>query len=705
MKLAEYYTAIRLDLDDVSQAPTDQRFTEDELHRGLIRAMLDLNRWLPRERILEQTIEGATITETIDSGTSPITLTLANRFIRKGSVVVSEAGTTYVLDTDYELDYYNGIITVPAGSSIPIDTLITVTYQLARIGIDITQVSDLITVMKVEYPVGEVPQGEVAFAIWDDFLYVTTSDGTSSQRELANNAHVAVYYLAMHTPPTMAEDGSIPNYLAEVMTKGAGAYLLLTRAVELEFEATGDVVLARDQLALITAAQAAIDAALAEANTQLDQATTNLADIISSLNEYDFNPLTTDLDLSLAGIDISLGTVDLASLDLTGLPTSVATLVAAAVAAISTISEPSLSTIASILSAVDSDLASITTLESTSTSDLTAIDGDIGRARLALDQVDGHLSNAETAASNGVTTPSIATENFALAIGKITSGEAFYNTVNIGLDPASAYLRSAEIIAGMVIQSSGERGAWAQIAQAYVQAANSRTAEAAGELDAAARRIAAAAVIPSLEQQRLGLAQVRLDKANITTRYNDNLINKARTMIEQVGYLTQFRANLANANVSAIVQNLRDRLAQDELRVTDRRVSMEQNQVEVQDRRIDAEHLDTLVRYEDVKVRNNESIIRNQEVNVQVQAAKVQAALGYVQLALGFVQLAQQYINRVQMFVQAAQGYYQAADITVQLADRFRTEGTIRLTEFREILGDRNQVHQQRSLVNVRQPR
>jgi hypothetical protein len=504
MKLEEFHSAIRIDVKDYPPDDTPQ-YSEDELNRALEKALGDLDRWTPREAVAEFTIEGGTLTETVTTVAKPESLSLANRLVKKGSVTISEGGNTYELDVDFEVDYYEGVIHTLGGGSIPDATVLTVTYTLQLIALDISSLEDLIIPQLVEYPVGQIPQEFASFSVWNNLLYITTLE-ENSQRAMQDNAHLAVYYHATHVMPTHDDDGSIPASLVEAIAKGSGAYLILLKATELELDADSDLELARSQLALIEASQAGISAALTNADTRLDEAITAIDGLNAQL----------------------LGASDSAAADLDTIP--------------------------AILDEVDTDLSQVTTLESLALSDLAAIDGDITSAKGVLAGIAAKLAAADAALGNGIAIDSNLTEHFAQAASQISAAEPFMDKVNIGLDPASAHLRAADIFASMTVQTTTERNGWSTIGNAYNDSGRVLVDQALAHLEAASRRLGAAAVIPELEARRselattrLGKARVRVDQANARSNLAQALVGEANARVQAALGFVQLAAQYIQA--------------------------------------------------------------------------------------------------------------------------------------------------------------
>jgi len=156
--LSQMIDAIRQDLKDSNETVY---WTESELARSVQRAVADLSRFIPLEQTYEATllfdVTGESFTSAAAHGTY---VSLASKPIKESSETVTNvAGSvTYTRDTDYTIDYSNGKITTISGGSMVVSTTYKISYTKSKISIDLTSLTGLIRVDRVEYPVGQVPQ-------------------------------------------------------------------------------------------------------------------------------------------------------------------------------------------------------------------------------------------------------------------------------------------------------------------------------------------------------------------------------------------------------------------------------------------------------------------------------------------------------------------------------------------------------------------
>ena len=265
MHLVDMRAAIRAALSG-----TITEWPDAQVDRAVTQAVGDLSRHLPLEKIYDYTVDYEVSAESVTTESAHGTYkALANSPIEVESETVTSdpAGTTYVRNTDYTMDYANGKITTIDGGSMSVSTGYLISYRKDRVVANISSLTSLQEVVRVEYPAGTVPQSFVAFAIWGDFLYVltTVSEGDRSQSRITENKHMYVYYLDTHTPPAAATNGTYPLYLDEAIILGAAAYCLHSKAVELELYAYHTELVDADSTwtaldAILTKAQALLDA-------------------------------------------------------------------------------------------------------------------------------------------------------------------------------------------------------------------------------------------------------------------------------------------------------------------------------------------------------------------------------------------------------------------------------------------------------------
>lgn len=207
-----------------------------------------------------------------------------------------QTGTKYTLDTDYHMDYANGRICFTNAGSMAAATTYYANYKRASTSIDISSIiPELFRIGKVLYPSDKIPEQQVSFSIWENMLTIGSLRQGVSQTSLTDGEHIAIYYEARQTPPTLVSSGSYPEFLDEVVLQGAGGFALLMEALELELQSVTDLAELRTTLsylgiggvgaAALTLVYKSIDDALdkvalyLETNGTTDNATDRLAEI------------------------------------------------------------------------------------------------------------------------------------------------------------------------------------------------------------------------------------------------------------------------------------------------------------------------------------------------------------------------------------------------------------------------------------------
>lgn len=221
---------------NLSDPDTDTSiWEEDELLNSISKAVADLSRLLPDEKIYDHTLVFTVTGESWTAAAAGTWVSLANSMIKvETEVVTNVAGTTtYTRDTDYTMDYAGGKITIISTGSLVALTAYKVAYTKLQIGLSIASIeSELLKIKKVEYPVGQAPQS--FYDAERNGSYLTLKSAvTASQSTLTAGKHVWVYYQAEQTAPTATAHGSYPRFLDEVVLIGAEAYSLFLLAVKL----------------------------------------------------------------------------------------------------------------------------------------------------------------------------------------------------------------------------------------------------------------------------------------------------------------------------------------------------------------------------------------------------------------------------------------------------------------------------------------
>ena len=176
---------------------TNTYLTADEAKEAVRKAIYDLSRHSPLQKVYEYTLDFDVADEhfTAILGTA---VALAYKPLTQGSETVEETDDTgsFTRDTDYTMDYSNGTITALSTGSMTAKAY-HITYTKSKIAVDLSAITDLIRVAYVELPLGSVPQDIKVFSVWGDVLFIGSSR-KSSQEKMGDTEHLVLYYEAEH---------------------------------------------------------------------------------------------------------------------------------------------------------------------------------------------------------------------------------------------------------------------------------------------------------------------------------------------------------------------------------------------------------------------------------------------------------------------------------------------------------------------------
>jgi hypothetical protein len=333
MLLSDAISRMRIDLADTGST---QILTDDSYARAIGKAVSDLSRFLPLDKVIEYTIDIEVSNEawTADTTAGNYT-TLAYPAIKPDSEVVKNSSSvTMTRDTDYTIDYINGKITWISGGSITTGMSCTITYTRVSYIIDISDILDeLISINMVEYPVGNAPQTFVSSQQRNDLLFITAGEG--SQAHLTDFSHIVIYYKAKHTMPTETAEGSYPSFLDDTIILAADAYILLELATKHEHQAVTDIASSRTELGLTTAVHTLISTALGKVTTHMADAKTALDAANTALDAVSFADVSTYLGYAVTALTAAASNSALGGTALSGADIGAATTALAAAKAVS----------------------------------------------------------------------------------------------------------------------------------------------------------------------------------------------------------------------------------------------------------------------------------------------------------------------------------------------------------------------------------
>lgn len=583
MLLGEYYTAIRADLGITSE------LADSDLDRAIVRAVADLSRVIPREAVLEFTINPEVADElvTLDDTWVPLT----SKPLKRGSEVLkaSDLSMTYTRDVDYEIDYANGQIkALPGGHlafpyTFPIDFGPQhIKYSKHSLAIDLTPYqANIYRIMEVIYPVeANQPRLTQSHKYLAGVLYLQLSE---KDAEPVKGQHVQVFYGTNHVPPTTTTPGSYPRVLDEVVLKGCGAYSLLVLSEKTQRQATLDLAASRTALNY-----------LGELHTSITTLRTSLASIHTAIGTHRTaisatHALTkTALDQVSTYAGLARTAIDKVSTDSPGYtsPVTKARTELDGIGAILTLAETALDKVTTHLEGVaDSTMADL----ASAAGYMGAVTSDLATAVVALTDVETALDNAGVRidtdmdaallAATAVWLDEVAhilhSDSMPNAEDFLETGKDLINTTNIGEQVAATYGRYAELALGMADRWAAKRDSHLTEANLQSQAAQTYIAEgqqrlnivdihlkvAQGRLEQVTRYIQSAT-------QRTGIANTFIAEAEQRLAEAAGKITAARVWVdlavrhtdEAAGYLSVGRQYIdeGRARVEQVVQQVNE---------------------------------------------------------------------------------------------------------------------------------------------------
>jgi len=263
MKLAEIINALRIELQD-EDATT---FSEGELERCITKTVSLMSRLIPKRCVIEKTYPNNVTAESLVIASGKATTTY--KPIKYASEVITKSGVTYVRGTNYSIDYTTGIVTVITDMD---DETYSIAYSLDSSALDISDIATkLITIDRLEYPVGDSPSSYPTFNLIGDILFLSGSDSFSAGK------HLRISYNGVYDPPSEQLEGTYPQHLDEAVIIGACASALLAKARYYLYQAAKVAVESDTETASSTVDITAALAALAKVGDCLDLAEGYLA--------------------------------------------------------------------------------------------------------------------------------------------------------------------------------------------------------------------------------------------------------------------------------------------------------------------------------------------------------------------------------------------------------------------------------------------
>ncbi len=216
MILTELISSIRVELADTT--PALYHYSDDDLIRSIEKSISLMSRLIPKRSIVETTIRGAIIGETLTIASN--TGTLASSPVKVGSVVI----TGKRLYTDYLVNHLIGRVT-GVGSNLPNGSYLA-SYELDPRMLNISSlIPDCIKLESLEYPAGQEPPTTPTFSAIGDYISLRGSDVT-----LIENKQLRVIYLGRWTSPTSSSKGDFPSHLNDAVIIGSSGQALIFKA-------------------------------------------------------------------------------------------------------------------------------------------------------------------------------------------------------------------------------------------------------------------------------------------------------------------------------------------------------------------------------------------------------------------------------------------------------------------------------------------
>lgn len=558
MTLTEMQTALKIELSDTS-------WSTDELTRAVTEATADVSRFYPTESVEEFTITLDIDDESFTSAAAHGTyVSLAYKPIKPDSETVTNAAgtTTYVRDTDYTMKYREGKITTIDGGDMAVDTAYLISYTVDKTILDISSITDMIRVSRVEYPMGETPPKFVPFAVWGDNLYLNLYS-ENMPTTMSEDKHLVVYYEGMHTAPAASADGTFPRVFDEIVMKGASAYALMNRGIKELHDALTAIDAATTKLATI---------AVTETETALGKVATYIAKVDTALDNIATH--ASAIGTALTAIDTYLASAD-AALD------KVTTHVGEADTALDSIATP----LADAKTALDKVPTEIAQAGSGVGEDMVEISTELGLANTALDTVATQIASMITALGELAAIWTEEDLSKTSAEGLLTTGDDYINKVNVGSNVADMYnqfaqtysilarlsesvrtakLTEADTYLASASQYIGEANGRVSIVNGYIAMAQERVNQARGYIEEATGRLSIADRYIGEATGRVSMADRFIDEAAGWANLADKKLADTNSRLGLIAdYVNQANAYIASAN--SYIAEANGRIAVEEL--------------------------------------------------------------------------------------------------------------------------------------------
>jgi len=639
----------------------DSFYTDAELNRCVTLSVRDISLYYPRKLMYEKTVVVTVTTEsfTADHG---VAVSLANKPIIAGSEEVIQSSTTFERGTAYEMDYINGTITSTSGGGMS-EAGATVSYEIETAIFDLgSELTNLIRVSQVEYPVNALPMKFNDFEQHGTFL-IFRSQNRASQARMTEDKHFRIWYEAYHTDPTNNAAGTLPALWDELVILGAVGYALEIKAqlylntVNVDLDGSREAMLAAGAVHdAIPTIVTAITAEQALVNTANDLGGSNLTAGKTALD------LVPDILLAMnTAFDLGNAQVDLAVADSSRIDGAL------------DLSNAAYDKVNALLDTTETNTANIVTNFTNGTDSAKAVIEDVEDDALdteVIAKLSTDLDNAQTAmgnaltAANAVWTTGQGTDDLLAKADALTSGnfsaqeyldlgDALINKANIGERPDLVYAEYSQ----RMIDISAE---YAKHAQQLINEA----------------------------QLNSELISQAINAANAYTAVINSYVERTRGHIE-VG-----RAVIAEVEVRR-----QNGLA----RITEGQARGAEAQAEIESAKYRLAAAEGYFREAELHLGQGQANLDSARSRVEITTAYVAEARSRVESVAQYVAEINVRTNEIQTLINEANAHTAVAHRTRALSETYRLESDRRLVMFRGILRDRKLYQEDRSIGSVLQ--
>lgn len=634
----------------------------------------------------------------------------------------SETISSKTRDTDYEMDYSNGRITMKSGGSLGDATAYNIKYTKSRIVVDISSIKeDLIRIERIEYPVGQIYQNFSNREIWGDTITITGDANT--QVEMSDQEHVLVKYLAQHSPPGDQSAGSYPEFLDVTVQLVAGAYALFIKAVQYEHQSVTDLASLRTELDLTTGVHTLTATALDKVTTYVSDADTALdaaivqfaaaATALGKINSDETRTYLTDADTALgaAVTQLAASATALAKInnddgktyltDADGALDSAATAIAKVITYLETNTDENSKT---HLTKITTDIAGLRTAILTAqdaanaeldAGDFRAVATHLSEADSALDKVTTYLednTNEDSKSHLTKITTDIADLRTAIATA-LTAANTYLDEVdttdlgqaNVG---AEAYLETGDDLINQ-LNDGGETVAnkYAEYSKTRALHGQTRTQSAIGYVQEATTRINNLLSYIQQADGWGGIATGFINEAVQRIGMAAQIVNRENVVaIQAAGYVSEAASRLGNLQTYVEQADAWGRIANGFVAEAGERISEAVARLSIADRYIQEasgrnSSASGYIAEASQRIAIADRYLSQASQHVANGSGYVGEASGRLEMSRTFIEEAAGRLATIDRYLAESTQYQATANTDLQLADRFRAEATERRNE------------------------